>query len=848
MKIIVPLVILFFNLQLFAQDVDSLKLVDSLFTSLNDSLNVVDSLKSKKSDVDTIIYVSSEDSLIFNVKNKKMNIYGNGELKYKETDLKSASMLVDFNTSTIEAIGVESDSAEGKYDGTPVLVEKGETYEGFRMKYNFKTQQGFISSAGTEDDGTKYSGAKIKKMDKETYFIEDGIYTTCTEDCPHYHFSAKHMKVINKEQIIAEWIWINFGGVPFPVPIPFAVFPIEKGRRSGIIPPAFGDDGTYGRYFSRFGYFWAISDYMDLNLTADYYTRGSYNLNSRFRYAQRYSYTGNLETGYSFFKTGESTDENKDERTDWRIRWNHNQSITPTLRFDANLEFISGNYLRRNVTDFNELLRNDIFSNATVFKSWEESGISLSGSYSRTQSLESGNINEVLPSISFSKSQMYPFQRKGGSGEKKWYETFGVSYNSQLQNNRVKTDGDLRIRGGIQHNISTSFAPKIGYFSFTPSFRYQEKWYNKMVEKSVTGIDTAGRDVVTTDDVYKINMVRTFGLGLSASTKIYGMFQPNSLGVSAIRHTISPTISYNYTPDFSTPFWDYYSSYVNSKGEEVKYSKFEREIFGGASNQEQQNISFSVSNIFEMKTAVDPTDTTSRENKIQLLNLNASVGYNFAADSLKFSDISLNYRTQIGQYLSFSGSSTYTLYDYSEESNRINKFLINQGKGLLRLTNFNFSISTSLSGDRLTSGDGSDYVPQQQNDQYQLGNTGNVYQGIYNEKDADFSIPWDISLNYNYSVNKPTPLKMTKFSGLSGSVNFNITKNWKFSFAGSYDLERKEFAAPQIKISRDLHCWLMNFTWQPLGIYRGYRFEIRVKAPQLQDLKVTKRDEFFDGR
>ncbi len=848
MKSFIFFLILFFSSVISAQNADSLNIPDSLLTITPDSLLVQDSLVTKKSDVDTIIYVSSEDSLIFMVKQKMMKIYGNGELKYKETDLKSASMDVDFTSSTIEAVGVESDTLPGKYDGTPVLVEKGETYEGFRMKYNFKTQQGFIVSAGTEDDGTKYSGEKIKKMDKETYFIEDGIYTTCTEDCPHYHFSAKEMKVIHKEQIIAEWIWINFAGVPFPVPIPFAVFPIEKGRRSGIIPPAFGDDGRYGRYFSRFGYFWAISDYMDLNLTADYYTRGSYNLNSRFRYAQRYSYTGNLETGYSFFKTGESGDIDNERRTDWRIKWNHNQTITPTLRFDANLEFISGNYLRRNTTDLNELLRNDIVSNATVFKTWEESGISLSANYSRTQSLETGNINEVLPSISFSKSQMYPFQRKGVAGEKKWYETFGVSYNSQLQNNRVKTGGDLKIRGAINHNISTSFAPKIGYFSITPNFRYQERWYNKMVEKRITGVDTSGNDIVTTDDVHKISMVRTFGLGVSASTKLYGIYQPNSLGVSALRHTISPSISYNYEPDFSKPFWGYFTSYTNSKGEEVKYNKFERELFGGLSQQESQSISFRVSNIFEMKTMVDPTDTTSKENKIQLLNLDASMGYNFVADSLKFSDLNLNYRTQIGQYLSFSGSSTYSLYDYDQEGRRINKFLINQGKGLFRLTQFQFSISTSISGDRLTGTDGSTGNISADEDQYQLGNTGSVYQGIYNEKDADFSIPWDLSLNYNYSVSKLNPLNTSKYSSISGSFNFNITEKWKLSFTGSYDLEQKEFAAPQVRISRDLHCWLMNFTWNPIGLYRGYRFEIRVKAPQLQDLKVTKRDEFFDGR
>jgi lipopolysaccharide assembly outer membrane protein LptD (OstA) len=208
------------------------------------------------------------------------------------------------------------------------------------MRYNFKTKRGFIASAGTESEGAIYSGAKIKKVDEETYFVMDGIYTTCEIDTPHYHFYSPEMKVIHKEQIVAKWVWLHFGGVPFPFPIPFAVMPIESGRRSGIIPPVYGEDGTYGRYFSRFGYFFAVSDYMDLALTADYYTRGSYNFNTRYRYAKRYEFTGNLEGNYKKFVIGERADPDRSESLDWYVKWNHNQSFTPTMRLDANLLII----------------------------------------------------------------------------------------------------------------------------------------------------------------------------------------------------------------------------------------------------------------------------------------------------------------------------------------------------------------------------------------------------------------------------------------------------------------------------------------------------------------------------
>ncbi|MEO8233146.1 MAG: putative LPS assembly protein LptD [Ignavibacteriota bacterium] len=822
---------------------------DSLFISSDSLLSKIDSLQTEKPkgktfDVDTTVFASSKDSLIFLVKDKKMKIYGEGNISYKTTEIKSANIFIDFNNNDIDAEGIPSDSLPAILIGTPILKEGSEVYDGKTMKYNFKSGRGLLSLVRTEMDGSYYTGKKINKVDKDTYFIEDGMFTTCDDStCPHYYFTASKMKVIHKQQLVAEWIFINFGGVPLPIPLPFAVFPIESGRRSGIIPPAFGSDATYGTYFSRFGYFWAINDYMDLNVTADYYTHGSYKLNSRYRYTKRYTYSGNVEASYGKLLNGELTDFNHSERIDWQLKINHNQTLTPTSRLDAKLEFLSGNNINRNVTDFNEVLRTDAISNATYFKQWEESGNSLSLSYSRTQNFQNNNISEILPNLNFSLAQSYPFRNNTGSQE--WYETFGYSYSGQFQNNRNKVDGDLKIRGGIQHNINASLSPKIGYFSISPNFRYNESWYNKQITKNIAYDDT-GAYYIKTDDVKKISQVRTFSMGVSASTKFYGMFNINALGVNAVRHIVTPSISYNYAPDFSTPFWGYYNSYKDSSGNDVEYSKFEREIFGKPSNQEQQNINFSIGNQFEMKTNVNPNDTTSKENKFQLLNLNASMGYNFAAKNYNFSDLNLSYRTQLGSLISFSGSSTLSPYDY-DENGRVDRYLTSHGKGFLRLTNTNFSVSLSLSGDKITSSE-TDKKTTAQQDQYLQASERSIYQGLYNDKEADFSIPWDISLNYYYNLSRRIPTEEITSSSVSGSLNFNLTPNWKFSVTGSYDLKQKEFAAPQIRISRDLHCWTMNFTWNPIGSFRGYNFEIRVKAPQLQDLKITKRDKFYDGR
>jgi lipopolysaccharide assembly outer membrane protein LptD (OstA) len=796
--------------------------------------------------VDTVIYASSSDSLFFFVNKRKMDLFGNADLRYKDTELKSANISVDFLTHNVDASGAPSDTLPGKLKNTPVLSQGGEVYDGIKMIYNYKTQRGIVSEAKTKSEGQLYSGLWINKVDKETYFVKDGIFTTCDSIPPHYYFYSPEMKVINKKEIIAKWIWLYIEGVPLPVPLPFAVFPIESGRRSGLIAPAFGDDATYGFYFTHIGYFWAINDFIDWNITADYYTRGSFGLQSRFRYAKRYDYSGNIQMGYKLLKAQSLGSIGQNVSKNWQLIWQHNQSFTPSLQLSANIQFVSGkNYIESTTYNLNEALTNNIFSNATLSKSWDD-GNSMSISYSRQQDLIHGNVSEILPNFTFNIPEKYPFRRSGIVNDQKWFELIGINYNGQFQNDRNLIGGQLSVRGGIEHNIGISASPKIGYFNISPSIQYTEKWYDKRIVEQYAGQKIDGSDSILINDENQINMVRTFSLGLSASTRFYGMFTPDVLGISAIRHTVIPTLSYNFQPDYSKPMWGYYGTYLNSKGQKVSYDKFQREIFGGAGSGEQQNLSFSLGNIFEMKTEPDPTDTTSKVNKIQLLNLTAGISYNFAADSLKFSDLNLNYRTQIGNYLNFSGSSNFSLYDHNPEGVKINKFLINEGKGFVNLTNFNFSISTNLSADNFKSSNKKEDTTKhaEQSQAYQQNN--DIYQGIYNTKKPDFSLPWSLSLSYNYSFTKYIPLSVT--SNLSANLDFNLTNKWKFTVTGSYDLQQKEFSAPQIRISRDLHDWLMNFTWNPVGTFRGYFFEISFKASQLQDLKLTKSGQFYSGK
>ncbi len=866
-KIIWNIILLSFLSLNFAQEADTTSanpFADSLTIANQDTSAAADTSGiDKEADINAVVYASASDSLTFDVQNKKMYIYGTGELKYKQTNLTSGQIAADFVSSTLTAKGIvdTADTSGQRYIQTPTLSESGQVYEGARLNYNFKNQRGFISLAKNIEEGSRYEGQKVKKVDKEVYFIEDGIYTTCEDDTPHTYFSASEMKVIQGDKIIAKWIFLYLGGVPLPLPLPFAVFPNESGRRSGIIFPGYGQDASRGQYFRNFGYFWAISDYMDLALTGDYYTKGGYGMRGRYRYAKRYEYTGSANGGYSVITVGEEGDPARSEQTDWNLSLFHNHQIDPSLRLDVNLQFQSSTYLNNNAVSYNDLLTQDVISNATLQKRWDESGNSLTINYSRRQNLESGNINEVLPNMTFSKALTYPFKdKKSKSRDQSWYEMISYNYSGQFRNERNKTEGDLKIRGGIQHNISSSASPKIGYFSISPRVNYREKWYNKKTQQYVVQVPKYTTQIIEGEpvsvvtfadsmaerDVKQINAVRTFDFGLSASTKIYGMWQPQFLGIDAFRHTIQPSISYNYNPDFSKEFWGYYEEYKQSDGTIVRYDPYRNEVFSGVPASESQSINMNIGNIFEMKTMKDPTDTTSEAKKLQLLNLSAGMGYNFAADSLRLSDLRVSYRTQIGDLLSFNGSSSYTFYDY-DGSRKINTFLASQGKGLFRLTNFSFSISTTLSGDKIKgeSRSGEERYPESEFDTFNRTDYIDLYQ---EEANPDFSIPWNLSLNYNYSLSKTNPSDIFRTSNIGANLSFSLTENWKFTFRGNYDFERKEISAPQITIYRDLHCWEMNLTWNPLGTYRGFRFEIRLKAPELQDVKVTKSKGLFTGR
>lgn len=819
--------------------------VDS--TKISDTIKVtIDTTKQVKSDIDEIINYHSEDSVVFDLKEKKMYLYNNSELTYKDLKLNSGIIVFEQEAQTLDAMGLPDSSSTTGFSQLPLMYQGNEKYEGTILTYNFQTQQGSISMGYSDADVGYYFGERIKKVTSEIYFIKNGLYTTSTERVdPEYHFFSPKMKIIPKDKVLAQSVFLYVEGVPI-FWIPFVVLPNKHGRSSGLIIPTYGNDGTYGAYFANFGYFWATNDYMDFTFKGSAFTKGRLDVSSRFRYALKYKFSGSFEAGYSRIRTGEEKDVDKFSSDQWVINLIHNHRINPTTTLDGNLSFVSGkSYYDNSTNQLSDLLRQNAISNLTLSKYWEETPYSMSVNYYRDQNLQNGDVLERLPSLSFSRSESFPFRSDNNTaGNLKFYEYFSYSYTGNFQNLNTRrtlknyqgfdsTYKDSRM--GAIHNINLNFSPQNEFFNIRPYFNYTEIWYGKYITRS---IDPVSNTLVETDNK-GFNAVRYFQTGVSLNTKFIGIVNPRLFSITGIRHTVTPSITYQYMPDFSESKWGYYGTYRDTSGNSYKYSFFSKEIFGGAPMGESQALVFSMGNLFEMKTKVN--DTT--ENKFQLVNFNLSSSYNFAADSLKWSELRSDFRTQIGSILNIGGGATFNFYEFDKNVNtRVNRYLLSTQGKLADLTSFNINLSTSYSLNLTNSMEVQTSTVNEPVDSL----TRIKLEKERREKDkkqvydVKYNIPISGGLNYNYTYDKHNPYNVYKTSNISGNIAFSLSDKWKFTFATSYDFFTKQISAPYITMYRDLKSWEINFNWYPTGIYRGFYFQVRIKAPSLQDIKVEK--------
>lgn len=816
----VSLKILFLTLLLGAL-MDAQEQPDSLLPAV---AGVSDSTSSA-SGVDTVVTYTAADSIVYSISTRTMSLFSKGTIDYRDTHLDAERIQVDWRTTTLQAEGIpdSSDTTGTKFEGTPVMKDGGEEFKGFKLSYNFQTKKGKINVGQTEMDQGYYYGEDIKRVDDRVMFVEDGRYTTCDNSNPHYYFSSPKMKVIVRDKVFAEPVYLYIADVPV-FALPFAVFPNKGGRRSGLIAPAYAEDGRRGRYLRHLGYYWAISDYMDLGMSSDLYTKGSLALYADYRYAYRYKFAGSFSGDYKKIRIGEAGDPSSEHADAYNLHITHNQEIDPSTRMDVNFTFASDNSYQYTVS-IPQALNQTVTSNASVSKYWEGTPNSVGLSVSRSQNLITSEVDETLPSLSFNHSQSFPFRRSSSDdlSDLNWYEMVGVSYSAQgafarrksateVDNIKVAADSVGKVadfrrsrQQSVTQNVSTNIAPKLGYFTISPSLTYSDQ---RIFTETETPTRNASDSMVTIEEEKDATRTGTVSSGVSMSTKLYGIAQPNMLGIAAVRHTITPGFSF-----------------VHSK-----------QIVGDNARNAQLTASMNIGNVFEMKTI--PAAEGKEGKKIQLLNAGVGFSYDFTADSLRFSPIGVGYRTGIGELFNVGGGASFDMYklEQTEPSvyRRVNKFLIQEEGRLARLTNFSVAVSTSLSGER-KQGKAS---PASDSMAVAQPVVGGVY-GLYQDEEPDFSIPWRLSVSFDYSENKVQPSPSRTFS-TRGSLEFNLTEKWKFSTSGGYDFIGKEITVPNVNISRDLHCWVMNFNWTPIGPYRYYSFEIRVKAPQLQDIKLTK--------
>ena len=773
------------------------------------------------------IIKDAKDSINIDLKNKKIFLYGNAKILYKDIKIEAGFIEIDWNTNLITA-KPKLDTL-GKKIQIPFFKEGEESFNAEEIKYNLKSKKGIIKQIKAKEGEGFILGDKVKKTENDILYLKNGDFTTCDHDKPHFSIRSKKIKVIPGEKIITGPAYLRLFNFPTPLALPFGYFPNNQKKSTGLIFPSYGESANLGFFLKEGGYYFTLSDKADLSIKGDIYSKGSWGLKSLFRYKQRYKYSGNFDLSYGNIINSEKGFPDYSVKKDFFVRWNHKQDAkaNPTLQFSANINAGSSTYHRNNTFNSNEYLSNTFQSSVNLSKRWEGKPFSLSANLRHNQNTQTKIINLSLPDISFNMNRIFPFKNLGKKGKESWFHKIGVSYSSNLRNDVSIADSLLfskesikSFRNGIRHSIPISTSVKVlKYFTFSPRINYTERWYTNQISKSFNSLDST----IITDTLNKFTRAGEYNITAGLNTKIYGLVQFKKGKVKAIRHVITPNLSFSYKPDFSNSQYGYYKNVQSSTGNTEEYSIMQNGIFGSPSKGKQGNIILNISNILEAKLN-SKKDTIKSTKKIKIFeNLNVGSSYNIFADSLNLNDINLNARTRFLDVIDFTFSSRYDPYVVNENfTNNVNKFELFENGRLARFTNANTTVGLTISNNTFK-------------------------KKKEEEKEKNNKISW--SFNANYSLNYNKGYRSSEFSDTIQTLNFSgdlkISDKWKLNFQSGYDFDTKELTYSSINIYRDLHCWEMILNLIPLGYHRSYTFTIRVKAAILQDLKLERKRDWI---
>lgn len=858
---------------------------DTLFTNEPADSSLQTAQKTKQI-IDAPINYNSADSISVSMENGQqiVHYYNNANIEYGTIKLDAGYISVNFATKEIYATGIED--SLGNLTQKPHFLEGSEEFDCDALRYNFVTSKGFVENVVTEQQDGIVRSEKAKMMNKDTYCMVDGKYSTCDHDPPHFYLKMTKGKVIRNKAIITGRAYMVLEDFPIYLPfLPYGYIPTyDKTYSSGVIIPTYGEEQNYGFYLRDGGFYWAANDYFDFRITGDVYSKGKWGVNMSTNYRKRYRFSGNFGFNYTMSATGERGI-NQTKSPNFSLRWSHtqDQKANPTQTFSATVDFSSSGYNKENEYDSQKYLENSKSSTVNYRKTFPNSPFSLSASVSARQNTRDSTVNLSLPSLNINMRSINPLERKKRAGKKRFYEDLKISYSAQVES-RINTKESLLLstpysdwKKGVKHNIPITLPSfsLLNHINIVPSIRYNERWYFKTIDKywvdgySVIDPQTGMNKWIDgyVEEVEKDGFKRNYdySYSISSSTTLYGMFtmkNPN-WKIKAIRHKINPSIGFSYSPDFRDErfgFWDWVQ--VDSLGNEEQFNHFEDAMYGSATGRRSGSVNFSLNNNIEMKVA-DTKDTTSEKSvkKIAIFdNLSASGSYNLAAESFNLSTISLNARTKIaGNSINISG--TLDPYALDEKGARIDEFQWNTKQGLARLgritrvsTGFNLSYSSDQlkkKKDKMNKAEGMNDMPVDsilgsQNTANSINtNTKRGNSNTENHKYVPFEKNWRVSASYTFSYintnGKPNINQTVRFNG-----NLDLTPKWKTTFSSGFDFKNMKITNTQMGIVRDLHCWTMSFDFSPFGNRSYYAFTIRANASMLQDLKINKTSYDFN--
>ena len=829
-----------FFLSSYAQDTTSVP---------QDSVKQHQEKSTKKSNgLDRPVTYSSQDSIVFEISGNSVQTYGEGKVKYENIDLESEYIELNVVKREVFAKGMPDSTNEVK--GSPVYKDATETFDADSMRYNFDSKKGLAFGIYTQQDEAYLHGGRTKIHNNEEIHIQHGKYTTCDDKDPHFYVEMTKAKIIVDDKIVFGPAWVVVDEIPVPVVLPFGYFPIRKGRSNGIIIPTIGEESTKGFYFRNGGVYFGISEYVDFKWLADVYSLGSWRTTVSSNYKVRYRFNGNFSVTYASLVSNEIR-----QTPTFNVKWSHSQTQKSPYSpiFSANVNYGSAGYAKQNTYSTNEYLNNQVSSNIYLSKKFAGTPLAISASLSHSQNNIDSTITLTLPQLRLTASTFTPLKRKHAVGKERFYEKIAVSYTGEMQNKLVNAKLDSNFyrketldlfQSGINHTIPVTASFKVlKYITISPSFNYQERWYTTKLKKEwdddyiqYTKTDTIIGGV-RVDTLSEFNRVYNYSVGVNASTKIYGMYRFRGEAIKAIRHMVTPSVSYHITPDFSSEKYGYYGKYVkNSKGDEASYSYYEKGIYGVPSSQKQSAISFSLGNNVEAKVR-SKTDTVTGTKKIKLIeNLSLSGSYNFAADSLKMSLISLSGYSTILNRFTVRYSATFDPYaiGMKESDNgsrtqvRVNNYMIDKYGSLWRKTQDQWATSLSYTFGPINDKDDNLNLP-------------------VDEMYSYWDVPWNLSVSYSLSIprkyyydynNQLDSVSNNVIQTISASGKVSLTKNWNIAFSTGWDFEEKGISYTTLNVYRDLHCWDMAFTWVPFGDRQRWEFVLKIKASMLSDIKL----------